>query len=1126
VAAPSLTGIFAPGSPVLVESLRTLVLDPKRAVAPGEEIRAEFSFSNFGGASATDVRVRFSHPQGVAHVEGGDAIDDRWLGEGLRFVDANGAPVGDLEPNAQRRVVSTFRVNDTIEDGTELVFQAALVSSQTALLASNIERVVVRSRPVLQNPSTQVTLSAPQGARPGDTIAVQATIVNTGSSSAHDVVVILPAPEHTTYVPRSARIDGRLVLGDGEPFDYDTAVPVTERLLPGQSVTIEYQTIVDTPLPDATRISAAGSVGSRECGEFAVSSSEIVVASPVDFSGEETSLQLLCDDAVAPGMQIPMVLRALNAGTGAADFVSLSFVLPPGLIYAPGSALVDGQPVSDDAIAGLTFSVGTLAAGRAVEVSANATVAVPSNGHEPVLPVQGALRWKGGERDFSRRLTVRVAPRFPRGRNYVEAGQGVVRARDDVRFVAHVYNDGTASERNVRLRVIPGVHLDDVRIAESSEEPLPYGEPLDLGIVTPHHERQFVISARVASRVPDRSNVTLGVVLEHDAGAIDLGTSTVVVRSRPHVSQTGAAWEVASKDPLRPHRFADVVIRFTNEGSDVLRDARLALRLPPEVAVERAVDARRDREGLIFGDVPAETTHEARVTLRLLRPVAHNATLTLEGWLHGKGISPVQLTSLEIPTFAEPQFAQSAQLLAAPSELANAGEHVYYEIRLRNDGDGPADRLLVRVVPTKLAVYVPSSTTINGLGVPDDAGASPLWSQRGLALTDVNPGIELRIRWEMSVISPLSAGTALETRAVLEWGEGQTLVVIAPTLKVQAEPTLGESTVGTPISIARIFPVESPAFEPAPEPAAAAAPEPPQPEPEPELEPEPEPQREPLPRAIAQVIAEQQLLALPAQAPTAEVGESAVLESAVESTTEFAAVSDEKERDAEPPVPVAAGPLLYVDFTLDRLTRTLELLDRSDAGGLIEHLFALRMLFPENAIAATPPLTDAFAGAGRAMRAPLERLFVRLRMPRLAVTAKDLEDRESRVALRALLEQLLQASAAEPVPPPEGAIRIESQIDLDVVRGLLPDLETAPLGSVTPWVANAQLFGTAVAYDGREDDALGRYRAEILKVLNVLSELPMDEFHRVLTTSVNRSLDESLATALDALRGAARIAVE
>ncbi len=1112
----SLTGIFAPGSPALVEGLRTLVLEPTRSAGPGETIRAAFSFSNFGGASATGVVVRFSHPQGASHVEGSDFIDDRPFTDGS-WVDPSGASAGDLDANQQRKVACSFRVNDTIEDGTELVFQAALISDQTPLVASNIERVVVRSRPILSGSSTLVTLDAPERPRPGDVVTVRATVVNTGSSSANDVVLLLPTPDHTIYMPRSARIDGRVVTGiDGEPFDYDSGIVAAERLAPGASIGIEYQATIDSPLPDGTRLRVTGSVGAREVSEFALSSAEIIVASPVDFDGEETALTLLCDDAVTPGTRIPMILRAVNAGTGAAEFVSIAFALPAGLAYAPGSAQVDGQPVSDETIPGLTFSLGAVAAGRVVEAGLTATVAVPAPGSDSALPVEAALRWKGGERDFARRLTARTAPRFNRARNFVEADRGIAVAREDVTFLVHVYNDGTAPERDVRLRVIAGVHLDDVRIGESDDEAIPYREPIDLGLIPPHHERIFTVFARVASKVPDRSNVTLGAVLEHDSGAIDLGTATVVVRSRPNVERSSVAWEVAGNEPLRPNRFVDVAIRFTNGGSDVLRDARLALTVPPELALERAVDARRDRDGLYFGDVTAETSHEARITLRLLRPVLGDRTIALEGWLQGKGISPVQLPPLQIPTFAEPQFAQSAQLIAAPSQFVDAGERVFYEVRLRNDGDGPANRLLIRVVPTNLAVYVPSSTTLNGLAVADDGGVSQLWSQRGLALADVNPGVELRIRFEMSVMAPLAAGTTLETRAVLEWGTGQTIAIAAPALKVQAQPTLGESTIGTPISIAQAFPAQPAPYEPPllPEPDRAFRPaEPiavaPPPQERPEevaidmtpIAPAPEIAPEPVPQAIVDVIA-------------------ANVETLVQEP------EAEPEVPAPEPEPVALGPLLYLDLSAERLDMTLRMLDRADAGGLVQHLFAMRLLFPEAAAGGSPALQTAFATANRAMRAPLDRFFVRLRMPRLAVTAKDLEDRDSRFALRALVDELVFASVQDPPELRPGVVRLRGSIDVDLLHSLSGELETAPLGAVTPWVINAQLLGTTIVYDGNEDDALGRYRGEVLKVLTVLSELPIDEFHRVLTTSVNRSLDESLGGVLEALRGVAHLAVE
>jgi hypothetical protein len=553
-------------------------------------------------------------------------------------------------------------------------------------------------------------------------------------------------------------------------------------------------------------------------------------------------------------------------------------------------------------------------------------------------------------------------------------------------------------------------------------------------------------------------------------------------------------WELMSAEALRPGRSVDMLVRVTNSGSDVLRDARMTLTLPPELSIERAVDARRDRDGLIFADIPAESTHESRVTLRLHRAVGANRTLALEAWLHGRGVSPVQFAPLDVPTYAQPQFAQSAQVLAIPSESVNSGERLYYEVRLRNEGDGPADRLNIRVVPTNLAVYVPSSTTINGVTIADDAGASQLWSARGLALADVHPTVELRLRWEMMVMSPLAAGTALDTRAIIEYGDGTSFAISAPTVRVQAQPSLSESTAGTPISIARMF--GAPQAEPTPAPpvaeevpfrpqvstsSAASAP------------------LEQPPRALTEIV--ESFAATPV-APAAQTASS----SAQEHTS----------------------PVLYVDFTPDRLNNTLRMIERSDsAGGLLQHLFALRLLFPEHVQDAPANVDDAFGNGIRALRAPLEKLFVRLRMPRLTIAGKDLEDRESREAMQDLIESLSFARTAAPRPPEdERIVRISGAVEFDVLRALLRDLDAAPIGAAKPWMINGQMLGSTIYHGSERSDVLEQYRSELLRVLSVLDELPIEEFHRVLTSSVNRALDEGLVQVTQALRGAAPIALE
>ncbi len=1070
-----------------METLRTLVVTPRRIVSPGEVIRAEFAFSNLGGAPATGVRVRFALPSGVVAVEGSDTVDDAPL-EGQSFAANAGALLGDLPPNAQRRLACSFRVNDRIEDASELVFQSALITDQTPVVASNVERLVVRSEPRLQNTATMVTIASTQQPKPADVLMVRATIANNGSSSAHDVHVFLPVPAHTHYVPRSARVAGRVLLDVGdEPFDYGSDRVIAERLAPGQSVELEYQAAIDSPLSDGARIKVSGAVASRETAEFALQSAEIVVFSPPDFANDETALTVFCDDVVSPGTRVALSVRALNTGTGDAQNVSISIDLPSGIAYTPGSAHLDGQPVSDESFAGATFSLGTLPAGRMAEAGI-AGIVVVQDGEE--LPITATLRWRPSsgsphaERRFTRSLRVRVSSRFTRARNYIEVDRSVVQAREDVTFTAHVFNDGTAPEPNVQLRVIPGAFLEDVRIAESPEEPVLYGEPFNLGIVQPHAERTFIIAARVASPVPDRAHITLGSVLEFASGTFDLGVANIVVRSRPHVHADTCTWTRRESEALRPGQTHELAIRFTNDGADVLRDARLDLALPPELVLERAQNARRDGNALLFGDVAAETTHEARFGVRLVRPPRIHETLLVEGRLSGRGISPVQFSRLEIPTFAQPEFANDAQLRSNPNESIKAGERVAYEVLLRNSGDGPADHLVLRAVPSNLAVYVPGSTQLNGVTIPDDLGTSQLWSQRGLLLTDVNPDVELRVRWEMLVISPITAGTEIETRAVVEWDGNHSIGLAAPTLRVLSSPSLEAGAAGTPISVAQLLPsLEAPPLE------AIVPPE------------------------------------VPNKPPSVPVIESVITQPAYEQ----AASEDVEEVETQPAQEIVASvkPTLYVDFSQEQLAQTVRMLEKSDAGGLIAHLFAVQALSPNALAGADPRTAQIMENSARTVRAPLDRFFVRLRVPRLTITAKDLEDRDSRFALRTLLDRVAGAPAQPHVGRPVALVRLSGEADVNALRARSAELESAPLGSVIPWIASAQLLGTRVEYNGSgRSEVLGLYRTELLKVFGVLETLPMPEFHRVLASSVNRTLDDALAAVLDALRAAVQVVAD
>ncbi len=224
--------------------------------------------------------------------------------------------------------------------------------------------------------------------------------------------------------------------------------------------------------------------------------------------------------------------------------------------------------------------------------------------------------------------------------------------------------------------------------------------------------------------------------------------------------------------------------------------------------------------------------------------------------------------------------------------------------------------------------------------------------------------------------------------------------------------------------------------------------------------------------------------------------------------------------------------MLYLDFSQEELTQAIRTLEKSDAGGLVPHVFAVRALFPNAIAGRNVQLAQIVENGSRAIRAPLDRFFVRLRVPRLAITAKDLEDRDSRFALRGLIAAVLEAPP-EPMPQrPQGVVRLSGSPDRAALARRAAELEQTPLGSVAPWIVSAHLLGERVDYDGAStgveqthSGVLGLYRTELVKVFTVLETLPMSEFHRVLTSSVNRTLDDALGAVLDALRAAAQYSI-
>ncbi|MEA2664021.1 MAG: hypothetical protein QOI11_965 [Candidatus Eremiobacteraeota bacterium] len=1260
----TLTEAFAPGAPSLPEGLRTLVVSPDRTVEPGTTVRATFAFYNFGGAAATGLRVRFSAPEGLRYIPGSARVDDRALddvrGE-TALLAANGADVGEVPPGVERRIALAYVLTSTVENGAVFDLQAALVANETDVIGSNVVRLVAQSAPVLDNPDTVASLEAVRVAEPGEEIICSARVRNAGHATAHDVVVVLPVPDFAAYVPGSARIDGHEVAIDergGDPFGFGNATIASTALAAGATLVVEYRARIESPLDDNTRIGLGGAVASSETAEFELARAELTVRSASRFDTEATRLIVDAPTEVEPGRRVRVAILAENVGTCAASDIRVRLSLPDGLRYAPGSRALDGRSVSESENPG-AFVFPRVDAGRRVEAAVDAYVVSPAVDATP-LPIAGSLQWSTGSRTFERTLTVRSAPRFLETRNvlFLE-GSSQVAPGSEVRASVRIANDGTAQATGVRVVLDADPALRSLRYAEEGVEGEARVQPagIDLGTLPPGAERTLTLIGTVASPIADRFAIRLRGRLENDqTPAIALGALELTVRSRPRFAPASSTLAYPAGEPLRPSAQGDVAVVLVNEGTDVARDVRLQLDITADARIEAVDGATRVGTTLLFGDVGPGARAEAAVRLRLARLVARGTTVTVNGRLEAVGLLPFALAPVTIPTASEPRF--EALMATQPSESVDAGEALYVRLATRNTGDGAAGRLVVRAQLPPHTAYLPGSTRVNDVPLLDVDGGSVLWSQAGLVLEDVDPGVEVAVRFGTIVVTPLPAGTLIAAAAELTWDGGGALNVSAPAVRVRSTPAFAVRATGLPFSVSGVAPrtadvlrdiaeqhraahqiapaPERAALPPAPFEAPPPAPPPPAPPdratfrydeeaiearftPAPPEPPSFVPQPPPAPRAPAPPAAAVEPTAperaaaveppAPAEPPvvpepvapqahwTAEVGPAesdvaSAAEAALRALAATEAVAPEPPAPqppvpepaaaaglppvtpapaapaepavapppqaaepvaavvpplaavpaAEPPAPepepvIAATPpaaepvvpqpaapepeprRVRLVFARDALERALAFLEQSDYGGLVTHVFAIRTLVPTVFAGLNGDVPGKLAAEREALQGVINRLFIKMRMPRYAITAKDLEDRASRSALIELVQALRDARPTEDFGTPPDAIVLEGPIDVARVARHLDALEAEPLGSARPWLVLAELLPSRFATP-TSGEALNAYRSALIATFTNVTALPNEEFHRVLGGTHNAALDAALRDVRMALRDA------
>jgi uncharacterized repeat protein (TIGR01451 family) len=1071
----TLSEVFAPGAPTLPEGLRTLVVSPDRELEPGMTVRASFTFCNQGGASASGVRVRFNLPDGLVYLVGtgtldGDDLDDESGNSPL--LARSGAHIGDVVPGEERRIEISYSVAGAIENGTTIELQAAVASFEVPPVGSNIVRLIARSRPQLENALTGVSIEARSEPVPGAEASVTVRLHNAGESSARDVVVVSPIPEHTTYVPNSARVNGREIERElGLPFDRAYAPIVTAALAASASTTLVYRVRVDSPLPDGTPIVATAHVASQETAAFELEPTSLVVRSTADFADDRTTFTVEPGHDVRPGQRVVLVLTAFNAGSASADNVTATLELPDPLIPVRGATRVDGRPLREvKKKESLAFDLGHVDAEEQVELRCEAILASPlPDGAN--LDISATIGWEptqgsANERRFERTIAVHSEPALPARRNAIVRGGGeVVKPAEEIEATILVANDGSAPATDVVLHLRVDPALDELRLTEKSSRVTIDGDTAELGTIDAYATRRLTLRARVRTPYADRSELRVGAsVHSRELGETPFGDVTWRVDSHPTFSPQSSHLQLESDEILRPNQLADVAVRVTNVGTDLAHNVRVRLYVSPEARLETVDGATREKSKLVFGEIAPGATAEARLGLRLLRSLAREYPVTVDAVLTADAMLPVPLGRLTIATTAEPDFSVGT-LRSEPIDVVDVGETIEWVLHVRNGGDGPSRRVQILCAQPSSLIYVTNSTSVNDVPIRDVGALSALANDRGIVLNDVDPGVEATIRFRDVIHNGLPAGEAIVRVARVLYDGDRDDEMTSNELKVRATPVFANAIPGLPFGLDGML---GPSFG-----------------------------------SGARELTGDRFVELPPATPVnGENGRTWYAHDEVPALVSNNGATDD--HDGVIDGSLAADHVgVAVTFTSERHARVLRFLDEARFDGLITHLFAMRAFFPE-------AIGDSHVGAVTSMREmlrdELDRLFIKLRLPNYVIAPRDIETPSFRATVERLLHDVSGARSV-PADVPGATLVLRGSFDPHAIAELSDRLAEVELASALPWAILARFLPDGTAQ-------LAHYRNMLVDRFDSFVDAEGTEF----LDALQRRRDVALDAALDVVR--------
>jgi uncharacterized repeat protein (TIGR01451 family) len=373
-------------------------LEPDKPVAPGDTVVFRAVIPNTGNDDASGAVLTVPIPTNTAYVTGSSSVrfTDILTGQvrtvsgvSLPQFDATGNRLiwtGDIPAGLQAEILFSVTADDDLKTGDVISAEGwtfgydsdgdgvndVNVKPQDSGTGDSGNTVTVLNSPLFGKSS--VTLSDPdKPVGPGDRVSFTGRFPNTGNVDAEGVVLTVPIPTNTVYVPGSASVrftdieTGAAVSmpGASQP-QFDEAgnrLVWTGDVPAGVQAEILFDVTADEDLKTGDVISAEGwTVGYDSDGDGV--NDKTVRPQDTETGGSGGTVTVLNspvfgnvyvgpsepDKSVAPGGRLGFTARLPNTGNTDAEGVVLTVPVPTNTVYVPGSATVRFTDIETGAV--------------------------------------------------------------------------------------------------------------------------------------------------------------------------------------------------------------------------------------------------------------------------------------------------------------------------------------------------------------------------------------------------------------------------------------------------------------------------------------------------------------------------------------------------------------------------------------------------------------------------------------------------------------------------------------------------------------------------------------------------------------------------------------------------------